>query len=477
MQSTRLRFTVVVLAVALVAAGCALFESDVNPTGTTTTTTTRVPVAPTTTQIAGLQLDITGCDDPADEWALLCDTYDVLAAHYVDGLDNAALAAGAVEAVTETEPDDSVPAWDSLRCSVPTPEFTDVCDAYGAGQAADPGPVAEYVEAAVIGMLDSLDDPATVYLDPDAVERLNEDQSGQVEGIGALVWAVEDGERCSVLSGTCLMTIASVLAGSPAEAAGVLDGDAVVSVNGESVEGWTMDEAVAEVRGPAGTDVVLGILRDSELLEITVTRAAVVVPVLESEMIDSSTGYLLLSYFPSNSGGQVRDALAELIDAGALRIVFDMQNNPGGSLQAAVMIASQFLSDGIVVRTESPVRDTEYPVLSGGAATDEALEIVVLVNRASASASEVVAGALQEAGRAVVIGENTFGKNTVQQQFNLPSAPGALKVTTARWVTPDGLDFGKEGITPDILVEVSEDSGPDVILDAALDYLGVEPAQ
>ena len=224
-----------------------------------------------------------------------------------------------------------------------------------------------------------------------------------------------------------------------------------VAVNTESIDGWSVDEVTATVRGPAGTEVTITVLRGAIQLDITVTRAALVIPVVESEVV-GGVGYLKLNLFTDTSDRQLHTALLELLDSGIARLVLDLRDNPGGALDATVNIASEFLSGGVVVRTQSPDEDTDYPVEFGGIATNSALEIAVLVNRGSASASEVLSAALQERQRALIIGENTFGKNTVQQRFDLSNG-GALKLTVARWVTADGADFGGDGVTPDINAE------------------------
>ena len=177
-----------------------------------------------------------------------------------------------------------------------------------------------------------------------------------------------------------------------------------------------------------------------------------IIPVVESEVV-GGVGYLKLNLFTDTSDRQFHAALLELLDSGIARLVLDLRDNPGGALDATVNIASEFLSGGVVVRTQAPDEDTNYPVENGGIATGSDLEIAVLVNRGSASASEVLSAALQERQRAVIIGENTFGKNTVQQRFGLSNG-GALKLTVARWVTAEGADFGGDGVTPDINAEL-----------------------
>jgi carboxyl-terminal processing protease len=293
---------------------------------------------------------------------------------------------------------------------------------------------------------------------------LEEDQSGEVEGIGALV-ASEDltaadpeSTPCGVISDTCRLVVVSTFTDSPAERAGLLGGDVMMGVNGQDIEGWTIDEVTATVRGPAGTRVTLTIERAGQSLEIVIVRASLAIPVVETAVI-GDTGYLRLNLFTDQSDVQVHTALESLLNDGIHQLVLDLRDNPGGALDATVGIASEFLDGGIVVRTEAPDSEDSYEVRRGGLATDPTLDIAVIVNRGSASASEVLSGALKEAGRAVVIGENTFGKNTVQQRFDLSNG-GALKLTVARWVTAAGTDFGGDGITPDVQAEFESGISP-----------------
>ena len=189
-----------------------------------------------------------------------------------------------------------------------------------------------------------------------------------------------------------------------------------------------------------------------------------------SELLEPGIGYVALSSFADNSAVQVHKALESLLAEGAAQIIFDVRNNPGGSLTASVRIASEFLPDGLVLRTQSPDEEREYEVRPGGAATDPDIEIVVLVNRASASASELVSAVLQERKRATIIGEPTFGKNTVQQRFDV-SKGGALSLSIARWVTPEGRDSGVFGVRPDLEPPESQDTDTDGALEFALEYL------
>jgi carboxyl-terminal processing protease len=468
-----------ILTTALVASACSLVAGggDSDTASTTGAPTTATTLKPTTTVFAGLPVELTDCSSPPEGFEVLCDTYRLLEENYVDPIDDEALAAGAALGMTEFEPETTelVPPG-QVACALPTEAFQDACEVFAEVQVASAVPAADLVEAAVRGMIQYglEDDPHTVYLSPEALIQVAEDQSGEVSGIGALVRGEDqtskDGANCSVLSETCLLVIVATLEDSPAEAQGVQAGDGVVVVDGENVEGLTVEEVVARVRGRAGTDVALGLLREGQIVDVTITRAAVLVPVVESEMIEPGIGYVALSSFTNNSADQVHQALETLVADGADHLIFDLRNDPGGSLTASVRIASEFLSDGLVLRTESPDQTREYPVQPGGAATDPDIEIVVLVNRGSASASELVSAVLQERGRATIIGEPTFGKNTVQQRFDVSNG-GALSVTIARWVTPEGHDSGTIGVQPDIQPEVPADAEADVYVDLALEFL------
>ena len=394
----------------------------------------------TTTSIPVQSVECEGRDG-----GLICEGYSLIQHYYVDPVSDEVLAGAAVNGVERLASSGS----DSVSCAIPNEIFQPVCDA----MAFEGASTETAAEAALAGMVTALD-PNSAYLDSRALALLEEDQTGEVEGIGALV-ASEDlsaaepeSTPCSVISSTCRLVVVSTFADGPADRAGVEPGDIFVAVDLVSIEGWAVDEVTAKVRGEAGTDVTLTVDRDGRQIEITITRAAIVIPVVESEVI-GGVGYLRLNVFTDTSDRQFHGALVDLLNSGIERLVLDLRDNPGGALDATVNIASEFLSDGVVVRTEAPDEETNYPVEIGGVATNSDLEIVVLVNRGSASASEVLSAALQESQRALIIGENTFGKNTVQQRFGLSNG-GALKLTVARWVTAEGADFGGDGVTPDI---------------------------
>ena len=440
-------------------------EAEATPPPATSQTTstsleTTTTDAPTTTgslpEPAG-DFDVVPCGEI--EGALLCETYELIRRHYVDPVEDEDLVEGALEALATTE----VPEGDGLDvCPLPSEAFIELCETIDAegldGQAAE--------ETAIAGMTFLALDPNSGYFDAETLELVEEEQSGQIEGIGALVATTEEGSEetnvCQIISDTCRLRIVSTIEGGPARAAGLQPDDEFVAVDGESIEGWTVDEVTSRVRGPAGTDVELTFLREGEELTITITRAAVQVPVVESELV-GDVAYLRLNVFTDNADEQLRRELEELLAEDPATIVLDLRDNPGGLLETAVNVTSEFLADGLVVTTESPESTTPYPVRGDGIATDPNLEMYVVVNQGSASASEVVAGALADADRATIVGEPTFGKNTVQQRFPLSNG-GALKLTIARWLTPAGQDFGGTGITPDVEMDLSDvDKPADVV--------------
>ena len=444
------------LAVMLFAVACTADGSATTTTEPATTTSTRADTttssadAPGTTTVNNRDVQIVGCDEAGEEVAIVCEAYDLIVENYVDEVDPSTLAEAAELGLRELDGADS---GELLVCATPIDSFSSVCDI--AAEEADDS--AEAAEAIVAGLATFGLDANSAYLDRAALDLLQEEQQGQIQGIGALVSPEDEtipgeNKQCGVVSETCQIIIVSTISGAPAEEAGLMRGDVLVEVDGQSIVDWTVDEVTAAVRGPSGTDVTLTIDRDGEQLDVSITRDAVVIPVIETETI-GDVGYVALASFVGNAGSQFEQAIFDRLSEGVGELVIDLRNNPGGFLTTAIDITSVFLEDGDVVVTEEPNESTTYSV-NGDAIVPEDIEVSVIVNRGSASASEVVAAVLQERGRAQIVGENTFGKNTVQQRFSL-SNEGALKLTIARWLTPDGLDFGGTGVEPDVELDVN----------------------
>lgn len=443
----------------MVIAACSSTNSGTTTPSPDNATSTTEPTPGAGSSIAenGRVTTAVSCADAPDEVAIVCEAYDLIKRLYVDDVPDADLVEAATQAVLDL---DGSTARTELFCPLPTSAFASACDAL-AGEAENS---VEGAEAMVRGLAAALD-PNSIYLDQAALALIEEEQEGQIEGIGALVTAEDsaitgENPQCSIISDTCQLIIVSVIESSPAQSAGLQADDKIVGVDGEDITGWSLDQVTATVRGPAGTDVELTVLRGSSTMVVSITRAAVVIPVVSSS-VHGTIGYVSLNLFTETADEQLEEAILSLLDQGIDELVLDLRNDPGGLLDTAIAVTSLFLPDGDVVITQSPEDDRAYSV-TGNPIVPEDLPVVVIINKGSASASEVVSAVLQERGRAIVVGENSFGKNTVQQRFSLSNG-GAFKLTIARWVTPGGLDFGGDGLTPDVVLEF----GPDLDTEAA----------
>ena len=373
------------------------------------------------------------------------------------------------------------PILETVTCAEPSEAFALLCETYRQIQDRYVDEVSdeELVEGAVEGMVERLPDPYSGYLPPELYRTALDDLSGEFSGIGAEVGIRNledpaDDESCTVITNVCALVIVAPLAGSPAEAAGLRRGDVVLAIDGEATIGSTVNELVFKVRGEAGTDVTLTVRREEEEeLDITITRAVIELVEVESELLGDGVGYIKLTTFTDRAPAEFNDALGGLLADGAHSIVFDLRNNPGGFIAAAQQIASEFVPTGELLFTVESGEDAErWEAEAGGLAQEPTVEVVVLVNGGSASASEIVAAALAENGRAALVGEATFGKNTVQVWSELPNG-GGLRLTTSRWFTPEHDSVADGGIEPDVSVAAPEDptSEEDPQLDRAIELL------
>ena len=299
--------------------------------------------------------------------------------------------------------------------------------------------------AAIIGSLDLLDDQFTRFIPPDVAQQAREQLEG-FEGVGAFVDMSEEG----------YLLIDHPIQGQPAALAGLKGGDLVSHVDGNSVLGKSVEEIINEVKGPKGTAVTLTIIRESisEPFDVTITRDLIQIPTVESELLEDDIGYVRLSSFSSNADVELEEAIEELLDENPQALILDLRDNPGGFLNQSVAIADLFLPEGIVVfQRDNSGREVIFESEDGDLAED--ITLVVLVNEGSVSASEIVAGAIQDRERGVIIGSTTFGKGLVQQTHTL-SDSSELRVTIARWYTPNNTSIDHEGITADIQVETPE---------------------
>jgi len=321
------------------------------------------------------------------------------------------------------------------------------------------------------GLVSSLDDPYSVFFPPKEAKDFADEISGNFEGVG-----MEIEIRDQVL------TVVAPLRGTPAERAGILPGDIVFEIDGVETRDLTIGESVDLIRGEKGTRVVLTVFREStfETLDISVVRDTIQIPTIETEIFEKERAFVIsLFSFSANSPELFRQALEEFVELsntqGYDKLIIDLRNNPGGFLEASVDIASWFLPDGKIIVQEdfgggemgTTFRSRGYNIF-----TDQ-LKLAIIINGGSASASEILAGALSQHGKATLVGENTFGKGSVQQLFDVTSDT-SVKITVARWLLPDGTAINGDGIAPDVEVGLTREdfeAERDPQLDKALEIL------
>jgi carboxyl-terminal processing protease len=305
--------------------------------------------------------------------------------------------------------------------------------------------IKERVFGAMRGLAASYDDPYTIYFPPKEAKEFADNISGSFAGIGMEI-DVKDG----------VLTVIAPLKGTPAESAGIKAGDQIVTIDGKSTDGISTSKAVSKIRGPVGTKVRFAIIRDGKALDIEVVRAIIQVPETEDGLDEGSGVYhIALFEFTSNSAGLFNQAFVRFRNSGSEKLIIDLRGNPGGYLDSAVDIASHFLPKGTTIVTEDfgEKEKNQAHISVGYNDISPKAKIVVLIDGGSASASEILAGALQDANRATIIGMKSFGKGSVQSLIDL--GDGSLKITVARWITPAGHWIMDNGITPDIIVPFS----------------------
>jgi len=340
----------------------------------------------------------------------------------------------------------------------------------------------DLVDGAIKGLFNALGDPFSAYMSRDEYQNSLVSLSGEFEGIGAEM-AVRDaeGNSCESISPECRMTVMRVIRGSPALRAGLLAGDAVLAVDGESTLGQTLDEVIPRIRGKKGTAVLLGLERDGQALELSIVRDVIQKEDVTSEVLaDGRIGYLKINNFSSGAADDLEELLRELVaEPGIEGLILDVRDDPGGYVDAARKIASQFVAQSPLYWEQNaraePVAQAPEP---GGVATDPALPMVVLVNGGTASASEIVAGSLQGHARAMLVGTTTYGKGTIQEWKELAGA-GGYRLSVRKWLTPDQTWIHGVGLTPDVVVEPPAEvpAGVDYVRDRAIELLLRDVAQ
>jgi len=324
----------------------------------------------------------------------------------------------------------------------------------------------EKIYGAVSGLVDSLDDPYTIFFPPKEAESFESEIQGSFEGVG-----MEIGIRDDVLR------VIAPLKGTPAEAAGIKAGDKIIKIDEISTASLTIDEAVALIRGEGGTTVNLTIIREDEeeSIEIAVVRGTIEIPTIETKKRDDGVFIIELYSFSATSPYLFRDALREFLESNYDKLVLDLRNNPGGFLESSIDMASWFLPAGKPVARETSRDGNGEKVYrsKGYNIFNENLKFAILINQGSASASEILAGALSEYGKATLVGEQSFGKGSVQELVQVTENT-SLKITVSRWLTPNGVSISENGLKPDVAVEFTEEDfkeGRDPQLEKAVEIL------
>ncbi len=318
------------------------------------------------------------------------------------------------------------------------------------------------MRGALKGMLDALEDKHTSYMTPEEFTQANEALEGEYEGIGA--WVNTTGDYVEIIS---------PMRGSPAAEAGLQPNDIIVGIDGEDMTGIPGDLVLRRILGPAGSDVILSIRRGDETFDVSLTRAKIIVPTADHEMLEGNIAYIGLYNFGDNTTEQLRAALKDLLSQNPIGLIFDLRGNGGGYLHIAIQVVSEFIADGVVMFEQYGDGETfTYHAIPGGLATE--IPLVVLVDEGTASASEITAGAIQDLNRGPLVGVTTFGKGSVQNWITLKNDAGGVRVTIARWLTPNGRQISEVGLEPEYIVELTPEdyaAGLDPQLDKAIEVL------
>jgi carboxyl-terminal processing protease len=331
------------------------------------------------------------------------------------------------------------------------------------------------VEGAIKGIFNALGDPFSQYLTEEEYRASLGGISGEFEGVGIEMAAVENGQPCETVSDACLLTVTRVIRGSPALVAGLAEGDVLKAVDGTSTEGMTLEEVVGKVRGPKDSTVVLSVERGGQPQDISVVRDVIQREDVRSEVLaDGKVGYVKIDGFSSGSAQDLQDQLRALIEEDQVQgLILDLRDDPGGYVDAAHKIASQFVATGPLyweqAAGEDPIARQPDP---DGVATDTSIPVVVLVNGGTASASEIVAASLHGNGRAKLVGEKTYGKGTIQEFKELPGA-GGYRLSVRKWLAPDQTWIHGVGIQPDVesVPPADQPADQDVVLDKGVEVV------
>lgn len=458
-----MRRSILILCLVIVACG----DDPAAPTTTSATMTTTAAVTFPPTTAPALPVEVQGCSAPPVTFSAMCQVYQLLQRWHVDQpLDPTWLAGLATAALDDDLGDlEQATAPRTLFCAIPDQAFHDFCTQLGELVATTGVAVAPLMDYVVASMVEDGLGPFTYYLAPDQLTAFR--SNGVVGGVGVLLDATDAaGSKCARLSAACLLRVVFVLEDNPGADAGLMSGDVILEVDGVSVDGQGFAATAGQIAGNEQGTITLTVERDGGRHTFDIARAELVVPTVHVEVPVPGVAYLRIPDFEDDMPALVRKALASLSASGAGTIVLDLRDNPGGFVHAVVEVASEFISSGAILEAHYS-GESETSVASGdGLAHDE--RVLVLVNEGTASAAEILAGALRDRRAALVLGTSTFGKDAIQIRFDLRNG-GEIDIAVARWATPNGHTVANGGLNPDREIHLTATMTIREIVEAALD--------
>lgn len=452
------------LGLLLVLAACGQGVGESTSTSESGAATAPTSVSPSTTKTA--PLEVQSCSSPPITFSVLCEVYELLEDWHVDRpLSSEALAGVATRALGGISTTSTADQPRTVFCAIPHEAFTGYCEELAELVNEDSIDVGPVVEETVLAMVDQTLGPFTYYIPPDQVGAFR--PNGVVGGIGVLLDSRDAaGSKCAVLGGACELEIVFVLEDNAGADAGLLAGDTIVAVDGVSVDGQGFAATATGIAGDETGEVQLLVDRDGESLDFVIERTELTVPTVQVELPQAGVGYIRIPDFEDDIPALVSEGLSSIAASSPSTIVIDLRDNPGGLIDVVVDVASQFVDGGTLFETFGPDEELHYTATAGGLATRERL--IVLVNQGSASAAEILAGALRDRRSATLVGTATFGKDAVQIPFSLRNG-GELYVAVARWATPNGDTAGNGGLTPDRELDLAPGLTTEQVVEAALD--------
>jgi C-terminal peptidase prc len=452
------------LALIMVLTACG--QDQVQQTTTTTSSQVTVPSASPTATTVQIPLVIDDCSAPQIGFAPLCEVYELAQEWHVDRpIDPAALAEAALEGLVDFTVEGTEDPPRTIFCAVPDPAFEPVCEALVDLVEQQSAPIGAAMEAAVLSMAGTGLGQFSYYVPPELVGSFR--NNGVVGGLGVLLDARDAaGSKCVRITSSCPLEIVFVLEDNAGEEAGLEAGDRILAVDEEPVDGLGFVETATRLAGDETGEVAVQVEREGRTLEFVIERATLTVPTVEIDVPRDGVGYIRIPDFEFDMPDLVREGLTELTREPIDRVVVDLRDNPGGYLQSAIDVATEFISGGVVVSTSGPTQSFEYEAGEDGLVTD--IEIVVLVNAGTASAAEILANALRDRRGAVIVGEPTFGKDAVQIAFDLDNG-GEFNVAIARWFSPEGATVAGTGLVPDRVMELPPTMARTDLVDAAVE--------